>query len=109
MELLPTNLLPSKAEKSWPATRAARGAAYGVQDPEHPEDKLAVMLMETWVDFGTVHEALRRKTAQQDATLAQLHTTNAVLTKELAELKLKHENLRAAVKRQRKAAVGFMS
>lgn len=109
MELLPTSPPPSKAEKSWPEARARRGETYGVPDPIYETDKLVVMTMETWVDFGTLHEALRRKVAQQDITLVQLHAVNAVLTKELADLKLKHDNLRAVVKRQRRASVGFMS
>lgn len=99
---------PSKAEKPWPEGRAVRGKTYGVNDPVFAGTQLAVMTMETWLDFGTIHEQQRRKVEQQDRTLIQLHATNEVLTKELADLKLKHENLKIAVKRQRKASMGFI-
>lgn len=99
---------PKPRDKPWPEGRAVRGKTYGVNDPIYATDRLAVMLMETWVDFGTIHEQQRRKVEQQDRTLIQLHATNEVLLKELAELKLKHENLKAAVKRQRKAAYGYI-
>lgn len=109
MDMLQTNPpLPPKG-KSWPDAPAVRGKTYGVNDPVFPGTQLCVMTMETWVDFGTIHEQFRRKLEQQDKTLVVLKTTNEVLTKELAELKLKHENLKSAVKRQRRASVGFMS
>lgn len=106
MDMLSPMPSPQKPEKSWPDAPAVRGKSYGVRDPMYGKEMLAVMTMETWLDFGTIHEAQRRKVEQQDATILQLKATNEVLTKALAELTLKHQNLRDSLKRQRKVAAG---
>lgn len=109
MDMLQTNPPSPSKGKHWPDAPAVRGKSYSVNDPIWPGMKLAVMTLETWTDFGTIHEQQRRKVEQQDKTLVALKTANDVLAKALADLRDKHENLKAAVKRQRKASVGFMS
>lgn len=102
MDMLSQPPQSKQPEANWPATRAVKGVTYNIGD--NHGDRLSVMTTETWLDFGTLFEAQRRKVEQQDKTLIQLRATNDVLVKQLAELKAKHDNLRAAVKHQRKAA-----
>lgn len=87
--------------KAWPEVPAVRGKSYGVTDPVFKNTMLAVMTMETWMDFGTTFEQQKRLIAQQNATLVQLKTTNDVLTQQLADLQTKHHNLREAVRKER--------
>lgn len=89
--------------KTWPEVPAVRGQTYSVNDPIFPSNQLVVMLFDTWVDFGTVHEQLRRKVAVQDTALIQLKTTNDVLTQQLADLQTKHHNLKEATRTERTA------
>lgn len=100
---------PSKPaeQKSWPNARAVRGVTYGVNDPVFQIDRLVVMLWDTWVDFGTVHEALKRKVAQQDKTLVALNAAKDVLVAQLAQTQTRLDNLRASEKKRRRASVGI--
>lgn len=87
--------------KQWPQVPAEPGKSYGVQDPVFPTYQLAVMLMSTWLDFGTRFEAQRRRIAALETAAVELKTTNDVLARQLADLKTKHENLREAVRKER--------
>lgn len=102
----------SKSEvQHWPNARAVRGNAYAVPDPVFgPQfgDMLAVMSYETWVDHGTAVERLRRDNEAAGKEIARLTVLNNTLTTELAQLREKHENLRAAEKRRRRASMGFI-
>src|SRR6266705_917342 len=101
--------LPSQSpQKHWPEVPAERGQHYGVADPAHKGYQLVVMLNDTWIDFGTLVEAQRRKIEQQDKTLLQLKATNDVLTAELAKLREKHTNLKESERARRTKAVGKM-
>lgn len=100
MDMLSNTKLPPK---NWPEAPAVRGTTYSVNDPVFAGERLVVMSWDTWVDFGTVHEALKRKTVQQDTTLIQLKATNDVLVAQLAALQEKHTNLREATRKERTA------
>lgn len=99
MDML-SNIKPP-TPKSWPDAPAERGKTYGVNDPIFKGQMLCVMSMETWLDFGTLHEAQRRKLEQQDQTLIQLKATNEVLVAQLADLQGKHHNLKEATRKER--------
>lgn len=103
----PPKKFPSK--QHWPQSRAERGQAYGTDDPIHAGDKLVVMLNDTWLDYGTSFEKLRRENAQAIAAGHKLKVAYDIAIKELADLREKHNNLRAAEKRRRMAAAGFKS
>lgn len=66
------------------------------------------MLDSTWLDFGTLVEAQRRKLEAQDKALVQLKATNEVLANELAKLREKHANLKESERIRRTRAVGKM-
>lgn len=89
--------------KNWPNAPAVRGQTYSVNDPVFQKDQLVIMLWDTWLDHGTVHEALKRKVEQQDKTLLQLKAMNDVLVAQLAALQEKHTNLREATRKERTA------
>lgn len=87
--------------KNWPSAPAKPGVAYSVPDPVFKQDKLAVMLLDTWVDFGTKYEEQRRMIEQQNKTLLQLKAMNDVLVAQMAALQEKHDNLREATRKER--------
>lgn len=96
------SLLNTKPKK-WPDAPAIVGETYGVNDPIYKDQQLCVMAMQTWLNFGTLYEAQRRKVAQQDQTLIQLKATNDVLVEQLARLQEKHSNLKEATRKERTA------
>lgn len=98
MDMLSSTKSPPK---NWPSAPARRGESYSVNDPVFQTEKLVVMSWDTWLDFGTKHEANRRKIEQQDKTLIQLKATNDVLVAQLAALQEKHTNLREATRQER--------
>lgn len=100
---------PPATSKHWPDAPAARGATYGINDPIHTSDRLVVMSWETWVDFGTVHEALKRKVEQQDKTLVALQTAKEALLMQLAQTQDRLDALRQAEKRRRQVSFGLLS
>jgi hypothetical protein len=104
----PPSPQPSK-DKHWPDARAVRGMVYGVPDPIYGKlgDKLVVMLNETWLDYGTQAERMRRDIEAAGKEVARLTVLNNTLTAELADLRTKHHNLRAAEKRRRQQVMGF--
>lgn len=89
--------------KNWPAAPARHGESYQVEDPVFKKDKLAVMLLSTWLECGTKFEVLTRKVAAAERAAIELKVTNDVLTKQLADLQAKHTNLREAVRAERTA------
>jgi hypothetical protein len=84
-----------------------RGQTYGVEDPIHAGDKLVVMTNDTWLDYGTAFEQLRRQVGDIKAAADKLKVAYDIALRELASLREKHENLKAVEKRRRKAAMGF--
>lgn len=100
---------PAEVKKHWPNARAIRGETYSVNDPVFNMDKLVVMHWDTWVDFGTVHEALKRKTAQQDKTLVSLQTANASLVAQLAQTQDRLEALRESEKKRRRGQINLFN
>lgn len=98
---------PQTQNKHWPDARAVRGQTYGVNDPIHAGDKLIVMTNDTWLDYGTAFEQLRRQCAEIKGAAEKLKVAYDIAIKELADLRERHQNLRAAEKRRRKAAMGF--
>ncbi len=99
---------PLGTKKHWPHARAERGQTYGTEDPILAGDKLVIMTSDTWLDYGTAFEAIRRQNAQLQKAAVDLKVAYDTALKSLAELREKHENLRAAEKRRRKASTGFI-
>lgn len=93
--------------KHWPDARALRGQTYGVNDPIYTGDRLVVMTNDTWLDYGTAFEQLRRQCGELKTAAEKLKVAYDIAIKELADLRERHENLRRAEKRRRKAAMGF--
>lgn len=105
--LSPASPPKSEPAKHWPNAPAVRGQIYGVPDPVFPKDKLVVMTAETWVDYGTTHEKLRRDLNAAIDSGAKLKLAYDTAIRELANLQAKHQNLRAAEKSRRMRAAGF--
>ena|SRR5579872_3356890 len=99
---------PSTQSKHWPHARAVRGQTYGTPDPIFAGDMLVVMTNDTWLDYGTAFESLRRQNEQLMKAANELKVAYDTALKSLADLREKHENLRAAEKRRRKASMGFI-
>lgn len=94
-EILATPAAPAIPGAPWPQNSAAHGVVYGFTCPTHGSDMVA-MTKETFLEFGTHTEALRR--AAQD-----LDKKVKTLAAEHAELQTKHENLRHATRKDRLA------
>lgn len=107
MEMLSRTPPPSKPSKSWPHAPAVRGEVYGVPDPVFQNTNLVVMAHDTWLDYGTAVERMRRDAINAVEAGNKLKLAYDIAVRELAELREKHNNLRAAEKRRRKAALGF--
>lgn len=88
-------------DKIWPDVPAQLGVVYKCQDPMHKGVTLAIQTIESWLNWGTMYEAQRRKIEQQDKTVLQLRATNDVLVAQLAALQEKHHNLREATRKER--------
>lgn len=91
----------------WPHKPAVRGQTYGIEDPVHTGQKLVVMSNDTWLDYGTAFEQLRRQVAEAFKASEKLKVSYDIALQELAALREKHENLRRAEKRRRQAAMGL--
>lgn len=98
---------PPSLSKDWPEAPAARGKTYGVMDPVFKTEKLVVMSADTWVDYGTAFEKQRRELRDSLAAGQKLKVAYDTAVSELATLREKHQNLRAAEKRRRMSAAGF--
>lgn len=92
----------------WPQKPAVRGQTYGVGDPMHAGHNLVVMSHDTWIDFGTVHEALRRKVEQQDKTLIALQASKEALLAQLTHTTERLNNLRSSEKKRRFGLLNFL-
>lgn len=97
---------PVEVKKHWPNARVVRGETYSVNDPVFQMDQLVVMSMDTWLDFGTLHEILKRKVAQQDKTLVVLQTAKEALVAQLAQTQDRLDALRASEKKRRQGSLG---
>jgi len=108
--LSPTPSLPpsTQSKQHWPHAPALRGQTYGTPDPIFAGDQLVVMSNDTWLDYGTAFEALRRQNEQLMKAANELKVAYDIALKSLADLREKHENLRAAEKRRRKASMGLI-
>lgn len=91
----------------WPDQPAKRGLTYGVPDPIHKGSMLVVMSNDTWLDYGTQTEKLRRDLATAHAAAQKLKVSYDIAVSELAKLREKHENLKASERRRRRADMGF--
>lgn len=103
---------PPKAPESqqpWPHTRAKRGVAYQTPDPVHQGDLLVVMLNDTWLDHGTHLQKVIRERDKALKAGTELKVAYDTAIRELADLRTKHENLKAAEKRRRQASMGLVS
>lgn len=109
MDMLSPTPSPQRQTQSkhWPDARAERGIVYGVPDPIYAGDKLVVMLNDTWLDYGTQAQRMKRDLDAAIEAGKKLKVSYDIAIKELAELREKHENLKAAEKRRRRAAMGF--
>lgn len=105
----PSAKTPESKLTHWPDQPAVRGQTYGVNDPIHAGHQLVVMSHDTWVDFGTVHEAMRRKVEQQDKTLVALQVAKEALVAQLAQTQDRLDALRQAEKRRRRASFGLIT
>lgn len=104
MELLsPIPSLQPSNKKHWPDARAERGQTYGVPDPIFAGDKLVVMTNDTWLDYGTAFERIRRQCDELSAAAQQLKVAYDAAIAALASMNEKHQNLRAAEKSRRMA------
>lgn len=105
--LSPTPSPQTTKSKHWPDAPAVRGQTYGVSDPIHAGEKLVVMSNDTWLDYGTTFEQIRRQNAVILKASHKLKVAYDIAIKELADLRERHENLKRAEKRRRKSAMGF--
>ena len=100
-----TPYLPQSTEnKQWPHARAQRGHTYGCKDPiffNEFGDMIVVMTNDTWLDYGTAFEAVRRQCAQLKEVADKLKVAYDTAVKQLAELNEKHQKLREATRRER--------
>lgn len=92
---------PSKLH--WPHARAERGQTYGVEDPIFAGDKLVVMANDTWLDYGTAFEHIRRQCEDLTDAAQKLKVAYDAAIAALASVNEKHQNLRAAEKSRRMA------
>lgn len=100
---------PTPSKQPWPHTRAQRGLTYGTPDPIHQGDMLVVMLNDTWLDYGTMVEKMRRDLKAALEAGEKLKVSYDTAIKELADLRTRYENLRAAEKRRRQVSMGLVS
>lgn len=94
---------PQTPSKDWPHAPAQRGKTYGTEDPVFAGDKLVVMLNDTWLDYGTAFERMRRQCEELIKSANQLKVAYDAAIAALASLNEKHQNLRSAEKHRRMA------
>jgi hypothetical protein len=107
MEMLSKAPVPSQP-KHWPNLPAQRGVVYQTKDPVHQGEVLAVMSLQTWLDFGTEMEALKRKAAAAEKAAVQLKMNNDVLVESHAKMHEKYTNLKESERARRTKAAGKM-
>lgn len=100
----PRNALGNRPA-AWPTTRAERGKYYGLPDPVHAGDKLVVMSYDTWADFGTQLETLRRAGVALDKQVKELVGEKAVLTMQAADFKSRLEAVQEARRKEKRKEI----
>lgn len=94
-----------KRAAAWPTTRAERGKYYYLPDPVHAGDNLVVMSYDTWADFGTRLEILRRGGVEADKKVQELVGENKILATQAAGFKDKLEAVQDARRKEKKTGL----
>lgn len=97
-----------KRPAAWPTTRALRGKYYLLPDPIHAGDQLVAMSYNTWLDFGTQMETIRRGGVELDTRVKELIGENRILENQAAGYKGKLEAIQD-VRRKEKIAKTYKS
>lgn len=90
-----------QAAKHWPDVKSERGIVYGLTDPHG--DKMVVMSLESWTDFGTLLEISRKNGREVAAAAQKMKDTIEGLQEELRVLADKHLALRDQLRKSRRA------
>lgn len=98
----PPKVPPSRLDE-WPTARAKKGKFYGVNDPVHEQDQLCVMLMETWVDVGTIIKQNEQVMKAQNGRIVELKAANDVLAAQLRDANERLNNLRRVRRKEKRA------
>lgn len=91
----------------WPQAPAQRGKYYGVPDPVHAGHQLVVMLSDTWLDFGTMFESVRRGVKARDEEITELNAVIAQLSAKVNDLEDRLVATRDARKKEKLAWLGL--
>lgn len=91
---------PPSQLNQWPNKPAQRGKFYGVQDPVFKKDQLCVMLMETWVDVGTIIKKNEQVMKAQNGRIVELKAANDSLAAQLRDATERLKNLRRARRKE---------
>lgn len=92
-----------EASTPWPANPALNGNVYQFKDG-HGDDMVA-MLQDTFLNFGTDMERMRRANADLDKKARDLAAQLNALASTYNDLAEKHRNLREATRNERRAAM----
>lgn len=92
---------PESTGQEFPNGKTVRGKVYGVINQY--DEKIVVMSEETWVDFGTTLESLRRVAASQDKRIKELIAQVASEQAKVADSLDRLEAHREARRREQRA------
>lgn len=87
----------------WPQIPCADGCVYGAEDPRHPGCHIAVMSIQTWLNYGQQTEQYRRIAKQQDAQLREVKADLAVMTQRCTDAETRLNNLREVRRTEKRA------
>ena len=89
---------------AWPTTRAERGKFYRLPDPIHAGDELVVTSYDTWCDFGTQMETLRRGGMAASKQVQELIGEKQILAMQAADFKSRLEAVQEARRKEKRKA-----
>lgn len=96
--------------KPWPEGPAQRGKYYGVNDPIYQGTMLCVMTMETWTDFGTLVQKLKKALVDaeaaakaQNTAIQELKAANIALAAQHGDAMERLQNLREQRRKEMRA------
>lgn len=98
----PPKAPPSRLDE-WPTARAKKGKFYGVNDPVHGQDQLCVMLMDTWVEVGTIIKQNEKVMNLQNGRIVELKAANDALAAQLRDANERLRNLRRVRRKELRA------
>jgi len=90
---------------AWPTTRAERGKYYSLPDPIHAGDRLVVMSYDTWADFGTQMETLRRAGVNLSKQVQELVGEKQILAMQAADFKSRLEAVQDARRKEKRKEI----